>query len=605
MQTQKPNFPFSAVTGQQRFKLALTLVAVNPSIGGVLISGPRGSAKSTLAKGLADVMPAVNADTNHVTLTTPTTTAPFVTLPLSVTEEMVVGTLNLQQVLNEKQVAFQNGLLAKADQGILYVDEVNLLPDHIVDLLLDVAASGVSIIERDGISHKHDAKFILLGTMNPDEGELRSQLQDRFGLSVELGNEYDIAERIEIVQRQEAYDTDGHAFLQEYQTQQDTLKNDILATRSRLPNVKCSLEMQELIAKKCSDARVDGLRADIVWYRAALTHAALHQRLEVVKEDINAVEELVLSHRRNSKQGSQGDDSQGSSNSVSSKNSGSNHEPQQKPFSRPKELGSTNKTQQKSGGSGDYGEMDPQQLKTSEPLNFVLPHIDNKRQQYSLNKNSLSHTSKAKCLSGNQLSSRSSSRITDNKRHQSTKVNWLASLLDSAGRWPLQRLMFYQTRKTDTIIHLILIDTSASTLESGLFSQAKGVILNIAEKAYLNREQLSIIGFGNQRVETLLPRQRAPKALRAFLDNIPASGGTPFREALQYAEKYLKQQKKQTPNIRIKMYIVTDGKTRQSFSNIDLGDDVTLIDIEKSAVKRGKGLHIARSLNASYIPLFN
>ena len=258
MQTQKPNFPFSAVTGQQRFKLALTLVAVNPGIGGVLVSGPRGSAKSTLAKGLADVMPEVKAKTGHA--------APFVTLPLSVTEEMVVGTLNLQQVLHEKQVTFQDGLLAKADQGILYVDEVNLLQDHIVDLLLDVAASGVNVVERDGISHKHNAKFILLGTMNPDEGELRPQLQDRFGLSVELGHEYDIAERVEIVQRREAYDADWQAFLQEYQAQQDALKKDILATRSRLPQVTCSLAMQELIANKCHAAHVDGLRADIVWY---------------------------------------------------------------------------------------------------------------------------------------------------------------------------------------------------------------------------------------------------------------------------------------------------------------------------------------------------
>ena len=207
MLPHKPNFPFTAVTGQTTFKLALTLLAINPAIGGVLVSGPRGSAKSTLAKGLADVMP--SASSNNSDQAAPA----FITLPLSVTEEMVVGTLDLQQVLNEKQVEFKQGLLAKADQGVLYVDEVNLLQDHIVDLLLDVAASGTNVVERDGISHQHDARFVLLGTMNPDEGELRPQLQDRFGLSVVLGNDYAIDERVEIVQRREAFDVNSEALL--------------------------------------------------------------------------------------------------------------------------------------------------------------------------------------------------------------------------------------------------------------------------------------------------------------------------------------------------------------------------------------------------------
>ena len=588
MQPKKPNFPFSAVTGQQLFKLALILVSVNPSIGGVLVSGPRGSAKSTLAKGLADVMPAVDSNASPA----------FVTLPLSVTEEMVVGTLNLQQVLSEKQVAFQKGLLAKADNGVLYVDEVNLLQDHIVDLLLDVAASGVNVVERDGISHSHAAKFILLGTMNPDEGELRPQLQDRFGLSVELNHEYDIAERIEIVQRREAYDADWQAFSKEYQDQQESLKNTILATRSRLPDVEFSLEMHELVANKCQAACVDGLRADIVWYRAALAHAALHNRLAVTKEDINAVEELVLNHRRNSNTHSQGP----------SKSPGPNNkqdEQQQKPFSRPKAVDSSMSSHSTEETDGDWGKMSPQQLKTAELVNIDLPNTGAKRQKNMPKKYSSSLVSKIRHRSENQFSSNLSSHTMGQSRNQSNKVNWLSSLLTNAGQWPLQQLKFYQTRKTQIVVHLVLIDTSASTLKNNLFAQAKAIILELAETAYTNREQLSIIGFGNQTVETLLPRQRAPKAIKELLDVIPASGGTPFREALEYAEKFHRQHKKQTPNIRIKTYIITDGKTRQSFSNINLGDDAILIDIEKSAVKRGKGQHIARGLNASYVPLFN
>jgi len=516
------------------------------------------------------------------------------------------------------------GLFAKANNGILYVDEVNLLPDHIVDVLLDVSASGVNFVERDGISHSHAAKFILLGTMNPDEGELRPQLQDRFGLAVQLGHDYDIAERIEIVQRREAFDKNSQAFLKEYEQQQDALRSDILQTRTLLPNVKCTIELQKLIAKKCHDAQVDGLRADITWYRAALTHAALHNRLAVSEEDINAVEELVLSHRRHSSPPKSSD-----SSDVNDDFSQPQPKPKQKAFSRPKSgnggmtnsdidqsNGSENQSQDESEGKGegDWGQMSPKQHSMSDLMDFDLPDIGHK-QQTSAQKNTLIrqsiHSSKANRLSKKTTKSvfRSSSYTTGktsiDPNTESKKVNWVSSLIASAGQWPLKQLRFHQAKKTQTTLHLVLIDTSASILKNDLFSQAKAVILKIAEQAYLSREQLSIIGFGNQVVETLLPRQRAPKALKTLLNTIPAAGGTPFREALEHAEKFQKQQYRQTPNTLIKTYIITDGKIRQSFSHINLGSETVLIDVEKSAVKRGKGQRIASDLNALYMPLFH
>lgn len=277
------NYPFSAIIGQQALKVALLISAIDPRMGGVLIAGPRGSAKSTMARSLADLIQG----------------QVFVNLPLGASEEKLIGSLDLEKALNKNKVEFSEGLIGKAHQGVLYVDEVNLLADHLVDLLLDVAASGVNQIERDGISHQHAADFLLVGTMNPDEGELRPQLLDRFGLMVNLNNQYELSERQKIMQQRLSFDEQSERFCEQFSEKQNELKIKIESARKTLSSVNVADDVQKYITELCNAARVEGLRADITLYRASRAYAALHSQNEVSINDVDAVKEYVLLHRRN------------------------------------------------------------------------------------------------------------------------------------------------------------------------------------------------------------------------------------------------------------------------------------------------------------------
>ncbi|MHC6225476.1 ATP-binding protein [Pseudomonas sp. X10] len=280
--TEPVQFPLAAVVGAEPLKLALCLTAIDPRIGGVLIEGPRGMAKSTLARGLADLLGE----------------GPFVTLPLGATEERLVGTLDLDAALGQGKAQFSPGVLAQADGGVLYVDEVNLLPDHLVDLLLDVAASGTNRIERDGISHRHSARFVLIGTMNPEEGELRPQLLDRFGLNVALEGQPAPEARQQIIRRRLAFDSDPQAFCVHWAEAQAELRERCQAARERLQQIPLDDQALAWITERCFVAGVDGLRADLVWLRAARAHAAWRGGAAIEEEDLDAVAEFALRHRR-------------------------------------------------------------------------------------------------------------------------------------------------------------------------------------------------------------------------------------------------------------------------------------------------------------------
>lgn len=313
-------YPFTAIVGQDRMKRALILNAISNSIGGVLIRGERGTAKSTAARALADLLPEIEivadcpfaCDPNGVdslcdncrdrllrgeTLPVTRRRTRFVDLPVSATEDRVVGTLDIERAIQHGERRFEAGVLAAANRGLLYVDEVNLLDDHVVDLLLDSAAMGVNVVEREGISFSHPARFILVGTMNPEEGDLRPQLLDRFALCVDMRGIVDPRQRVAILERRVSYEQDPEGFYQEWLPKEEQLSVEIGAARDRLPNVTYSQHDMFTIAQLTTAFKVDGHRADIVILKTARAQAALSGRTAINEQDILLAAELALPHR--------------------------------------------------------------------------------------------------------------------------------------------------------------------------------------------------------------------------------------------------------------------------------------------------------------------
>ena len=313
-------YPFTAIVGQNDMKLSLILNVINPALGGVLIKGEKGTAKSTAVRALAELLPAMGSvagcqfrcdpdEPNKLCETCAdkyakgnkleknTIKMKVVELPVSATEDRVVGTLDIEYAIKHGEKKFEPGILASANRNILYVDEINLLDDHVVDVLLDAAAMGINTVEREGVSYSHPARFVLVGTMNPEEGDIRPQLLDRFGLSVVVKGEHAPEQRVEVIKRRLAYEKNADAFIGLYEDQQKELAAKVVKAKKVLPDVKISDNLLVAVAKLSLELGVDGHRADITVIKAAITLAAFEDRTDVIIEDIKNAAKLVLPHR--------------------------------------------------------------------------------------------------------------------------------------------------------------------------------------------------------------------------------------------------------------------------------------------------------------------
>ncbi|MET0342112.1 MAG: AAA family ATPase [Polyangiales bacterium] len=559
----RPAYPWSAVIGQDALKHALLLCAVDPGIGGVLLHGPRGVAKTTLARALAQLVEGA-----------------FVELPLGASDERVTGTLDLGAVLRDGQVAFQPGLLARADGGVLYVDEVNLLPDALVDLLLDAAASGQNVVERDGVSHAHAARFVLVGTMNPDEGELRPQLTDRFGLSVAATAEILPPERARIVAARLAYEQDATGFVAAHADAQDALRARCRHARATVATIPLDGPALARVTELCHAAGVEGVRADLAMLRAARAHAAWHDRDAITDADVDAVAELALAHRRRTPP--EPPRSGGRGGAGPSPNAGGGGAPT---------------TSSSPGARSDEAPRSHQSALAPVPVAPApapsLPAwlIDARAAQAEARRRGLAK-------SAAQTAGR-----RDRAHAEVGSIAWFPTLVAARGRRPTLADLRRRARRTPAKhLWVVALDCSASMLRAGALARAKGVTAALERAAARTGAHLAVLAFRGD--ETQLARAPEARIGRGEVAALGAGGGTPLRAALRAARALCDARKFRGGEVAKHLFVLTDGRTREPVADLlarrtDLAR--TVIDCERGAVRLSRAETLAAALGADLL----
>ena len=621
-------------------RLALILNAISPAIGGVLVRGEKGTAKSTAVRALTAVLPPVDVvagcrfscsprspdpacpDGPHSPGAPQRRLARLVELPVGATEDRLTGSLDLGRALTEGVTSFQPGLLAAAHRGVLYVDEVNLLHDHLVDLLLDAAALGTNYVERDGVSVQHEARFLLVGTMNPEEGELRPQLLDRFGLTVEAAAPRDPASRAEVVRRRIAFDADPVAFAERFAASEAALAAAIAAAQQRLPAVAVDDDALERIAEVCASFGVDGLRADIVIARTAAAHAAWRGAVAVTREDIRVASLLALPHRRRRNPfDAPGLDEQQLDDALG----GPDDEPEPDPPSG-------------GGPGGADGTGTGQQEEGDAP-----PESDRRQQapvgQPQSGRESVAPsgtTFRARRLEvpgkGQGAAGRRSRAATDTGRSVGARLPLpasrtldvhLAGTLAASAPHPRRRgrsgpglvlepadLREHRREGRESNLVLFLVDASGSMAARRRMETVKGAVLSLLLDAYQRRDKVGLICFRGAGAELLLPPTSSVDAAARRLETMPAGGRTPLAAGLAEAHATLRRERFRDPQRRPLLVVVTDGRhTAGSEPSVAAGNlrrdgiAAVVVDCESGPVRLGLAVGLAQTLDAEYLPL--
>jgi magnesium chelatase subunit D len=554
----RKNYPFTAIVGQDEMKLALLLNVVDPLIGGVLIMGHRGTGKSTAVRALGDLLPQItvvagcpyNCDPGdrcdqcrqNGETTTKQSAVPVVELPLGATEDRVCGTIDIERALSAGRKAFDPGLLARANRGFLYIDEVNLLEDHLVDLLLDVAVTGINKVEREGISVEHPASFVLIGSGNPEEGELRPQLLDRFGLHAEVITENYLQNRVDIVERREGYDRDRDAFCKSYSADQEQLRKRITRARANLSRTKIDRLMLEKIAQLCADLKVDGHRGELTIVRAARALAAFEGRKAVTEDHVKRVSAMALRHRLRR----DALDETATSEQV--------QQAVDEVFPNP-----APPSQRSTGSDGDNQDLDgpgkvnkdaPRQRRSasgsrSRPNEAdVLSPAAVEKKSAELRLDEQMRTERGdKSRSQNRRVSGAKAALGQNRGRYTRAVMFrsagariaidatlraLAGLDRSLdGRVSSDALRYKLLKHKQGRLFVFAIDASGS-MAANRIARAKSTILKLLRKSYLNRDSVAIVSFHGTTANIDLPPSRSILRARRVLDSLRMGGSTPL-----------------------------------------------------------------------------
>ncbi|WP_116453409.1 putative cobaltochelatase [Blastococcus litoris] len=644
------NFPFGAVVGMDDMRLALVLNAVSPAVGGVLVRGEKGTAKSTAVRALAAVLPPVDVvagcrfacdpaapdpacpdgphDTGAPGLTRP---ARLVELPVGASEDRVVGALDLERALTEGVKAFEPGLLAAAHRGVLYVDEVNLLHDHLVDLLLDAAAMGTAYVEREGVSVRHAARFLLVGTMNPEEGELRPQLLDRFGLTVQVAAPRDPDLRAEVVRRRFAFDADPVGFSARWAAEESGLSERIAAARARLPHVVLPDDALRQVTAVCAAFDVDGLRADLVTARAALAYAAWCGRDEVTEEDVRAAARLALPHRRRRNPfdapglddstldqalsdarpddpTDPDDDGPGTGGTPEGPDGRSDHDgPDGEPTTAPR------------GEGGGHADASPAPDRAAAAP--TDPFRTRRLEVPGIGAGASGRRSRARSERGRVVGSvRPSGTVT--KLHLTGTVLAAAPHQVARGRTgPGLRIAREDLRQAtlegrEGNLVLFVVDASGSMGSRSRMGAVKGAVLSLLLDAYQRRDKVGLVTFRGTDAELALPPTWSVEAAAARLADLPTGGRTPLAAGLLRAHEVLRVERVRDPQRRPLLVVVTDGRATGARGGGSLADAhaaagllaasgtaAVVVDCESGPVRLGLAATLGAHLGAETLRL--